>query len=172
MSDRLLLLVGALAGAFALMHKRVLAGQADPIALEHVRNLADAAVRHWGFRVPPEMLVRIAWIESHFDAGAVRPEPRIGDASAGLMQTLLSTARWLAKDMGYTAFGVPTLETLMGPQESLYFGGAYLDYLSRYRGERRSEEWIVRSYNGGPGHSRAATDAYWRKYLAAKAEVG
>lgn len=171
MSDRVAGLVALLAGAFALLHRRVLAGEAGAMTADQVRGFARSIVDSFGFDVAPDMLVRIARIESNFDPSAVRPEPQIGDASAGLMQTLVSTARWLA-DMGYDAFGDnPDLARLMQPQASLYFGAAYLDWLvNAYPG--KSEGWIVRSYNGGPGHSKAATDEYWRRYQDAKAELG
>ena len=168
----LVLVIAGLAATFAILSRRTLAGE-GPLSLGNVRALAEGAVASWRFNVDPAMIVRIAWIESGFNPSAVRFEPAIGDASSGLMQTLVGTARWLAQDMGYTAFGAPTMDALIrSPQMSIYFGAAYLDYLSRYAGRSRGEEWIVRSYNGGPGHSQGATDNYWRKYLAAKERFG
>lgn len=171
MKKNTVLVLAGLAGLFAAMHKRAIAGEGI-LPLENVRDLARQAIGIGNFNVPVERLVRIAWIESHFDPSASRWEVHIGDTSTGLAQTLLGTARWLAKDMGYTAYGVPSLSDLASPQISLYFGAAYLDWLSRYRGQSRSEEWIVRSYNGGPGHSTAATNNYWNKYRKAVGEVG
>eukprot|EP00899_Mesostigma_viride_P014269 jgi/Mesvir1/22843/Mv25123-RA.2 len=114
-----------------------------------------------------EMLRAIAEIESGYRPHAYRWEEALGEPSVGLMQTLLSTARWLATDMGYVAFGVPTLEALMDPWISLYFGAAYLDWLSHYGGRPQSLEFMVRAYNGGPGGATSsATLAYWRKYQA------
>lgn len=168
----LVLVIAGLAATFAILSRRTLSAE-GALAVDQVRALAEGAVASWGFTVDPAMIVRIAWIESGFNPSAVRYEPGIGDVSSGLMQTLVGTARWLASDMGYTAYGVPTMDELLrSPQASIYFGAAYLDYLSRYRGSARGEEWIVRSYNGGPGHGQASTDNYWRKYLAAKERFG
>lgn len=177
MSDQLLALVTGLAGALYLLHRRQVGaadGPATPMSESEVRTLAENIVRSFGLQVDPAMLVRIAWIESTFDPNALRPEPQIADASAGLMQTLEGTAEWLASDMGYDAFGTnPNLQTLMSPQASLYYGAAYLEWLSNYRGQRRSEEWTVRGYNGGPGGADASyTLGYWRKYQDAKERFG
>lgn len=167
-------LIALLAGGFALLHRRALAGDANALTEDQVRAFASGTL---GLidnpRVDEDMIVRIAWIESAFDASAVRPEPQINDASAGLMQTLVGTADWLASQMGYTAFGKrASLQKLMGPQASIYYGAAYLDYLSDYAGQRRSEEFMVRSYNGGPGNFNDDTAEYWRRYLEAKARFG
>jgi len=160
-----------LAAAFALFHKRALAGFGVMQGAQVYQLVKQVIARH-GFSVSPKMVFRIAWIESHFDPSASRYEPHLNDASSGLMQTLLGTARWLARDMGYTAYGMPDMADLMHPEKSIYFGCAYLQWLSNYRGKRRSEEWIVRSYNGGPGNLNTQTAQYWEKYEQAKGEVG
>lgn len=170
-AENLTLMLGGLAALFAVLHKSAVAS-GNTLSLPNVRNLARQAIGIGNFNVPVDRLVRIAWIESHFDPNAARYEPHLGDTSTGLTQTLLSTARWLAKDMGYSAYGIPTAAALTSPQVSLYFGAAYLDWLSTYRGIDRGEEWIVRSYNGGPGHSQSATERYWAKFQAAEKEIG
>lgn len=141
-----------------------------------VQGLAGRTmVNYFDGRVPVQMAVRIAYIESSFNPTAVRIEAARGDASVGLMQTLVSTARWLATDMGYTAYGVPSFGDLLKPDVSMYFGMAYLDWLANRNPstEGRSEETIVRAYNGGPGGAAsAATLPYWQKYLAAAEVVG
>ena len=160
-----------LGAAVAFMSRRVIS-LGGALTESEVRTFAESIIGQFNLRVDPRMVVRIAWIESAFEPTALRLESKIGDASAGLMQTLVSTAQWLATDMGYRAFGVPKLVDLMGPQASIYFGAAYLRYLSNYRNRGRSEEWIVRSYNGGPGHGRSSTDKYWDRYLDAKRRFG
>lgn len=168
------LLIAGFAGAFALLHSRAVAGVPRGVmTADEVRGLAESVVRAGDLRAEPAMMVRLAWIESSFNPEAVRAEPQIADASAGLMQTLVGTAQWLHDDMGYRQYARPTLSSLMGPQTSLYYGGAYLSWLSRYNGRSRPEEWIVRGYNGGPGGATASyTDGYWSKYLAAKGRLG
>lgn len=138
-----------------------------------IRALADEIVSSYGFDVDPQMLVRIAWIESAFNPAAIGDDGR----SIGLMQTLLSTAQWLATDMGYRSFGVPGEGSLRNAKVSMYFGAAYLDWLTTYRGTRRSEEWIVRAYNGGQGWQSTAagprlTAEYWARYQAARERWG
>lgn len=172
MSERAALVLAGLAGAFALLHRRAVAA-GDVYGAAEVRALASPIAGRFDWPTV-DRLTAIAWIESSFNPAAYRFEPHLNDASVGLMQTLTSTARWLYEDMGYTAYGAPTLETLAAsPQQSLYFGGAYLDWLSRWRGRRRSEQWIVRAYNGGPGGATSrATAPYWDKYQDARRRLG
>lgn len=154
------------------INERVLAGGLAPLSLSQVRALARDVTSNL-VRADPDMIVRIAWIESAFNPAAIRAEPKIGDASVGLMQTLISTAQWLHSDLGFTRLGRPDAATLMDPRQSMYFGGAYLLWLSTYRGRQRGEEFMVRAYNGGPGGAdSSATLEYWRRYLDAKRRFG
>ncbi|WP_375596818.1 transglycosylase SLT domain-containing protein [Algihabitans albus] len=172
MNERAVFVLAGLAGAFALLHGRAVAA-GDVYGADQVRALAAPAAGRFDFPTV-DMLTAIAFVESSFNPAAYRYEPHLGDASVGLMQTLTSTARWLYEDMGYRDHGEPTLESLArSPQQSLYFGAAYLDWLSRWKGRRRSEEWIIRAYNGGPGGATsAATAPYWSKYQAARRRFG
>lgn len=139
------------------------------LTVDQVRALASRILTAHRLRPSEDMIVRIAFVESSFRPGVTRYEPHIDDESIGLMQTLVRTAQWLAQDMGYKAYGVPTRDDLFDPERSIYFGAAFLDWLMK---KDRAIEWIVRSYNGGPGHSAKATDNYWRKYLKAKERFG
>ena len=167
-------ILGSLAAALALLNGRVVARTAGPLTADQVRRLAADTVRRTGFNADPKMLVAMAFIESSFNPDALRPEPHINDASAGLMQTLEQTAQWLHDDFPrYRYRERPTLSGLMTPQMSMHFGAAYVDYLARFRGVPRSEEFIVRGYNGGPdGINRSATAHHWRKYLQARERFG
>ena len=141
-----------------------------------VRNAAVHTVEMWFPSVSPLMVQGIARNESNYDQKAYRAEPHLNDASYGMMQTLLSTAQWLARDMGYRSFGVPEAKDLFVAEISLYFGTAYLHYLKNYKGKPRSDEWVVRAYNGGPGweqsdKGRSLTLTYWNRYLVAKKQV-
>lgn len=72
--------------------------------------------------------------------------------------------------MGYKAHEVKTVEDLCRPFTSMYFGAAYVNYLSHYGGIPRNEEFIVRGYVGGPGGiTKNGTSEFWRKYNVAKA---
>ena len=127
-------------------------------------------------QLPEALLVSLAWIESSFNPTAVRVEPHLGTASVGLMQTLVTTAQWLH---GFGIFSAerPTFASLTDPRVSMFWGAAYLNWLHgqrpRFAPADRQEEFLVRAYNGGPGNwDSAATLNHWRKYLAAKAELG
>lgn len=177
-------ILAALAGVglvAALIFARRVSGGAGDLSSEQlpvktVRSFAESEIRAQGFRISADMVVRIAWIESSNrarSAGQMRFDPSaVGDGgrSIGLMQTRLTTAQDLALNFGYTTFGVPSRDDLFGPQASIYFGAAYLDWLSHYGGRRRSEEWIVRSYNGGPGNP--GLPSYWPNYNEAKRILG
>jgi soluble lytic murein transglycosylase-like protein len=157
--------------ALAAAGKPTLSVPGQALSLTEVQSLASATVQqHFAGRVDPAMLWRIAWVESSFNPTAIRAEIAIGDASLGLMQTLLSTATWL-HEIGYTAYPAPTFAELFRPEVSMYFGAAYIDYLAHRNGltSGKGEETIVRAYNGGPGGAtRDYTAGYWAKYQAAR----
>ena len=143
-------------------------GETARLTVEQVRTLARNAVNRDGLPVDPIMLQAMTEIESSRNPMAMRAEPQIGDASIGLMQTLMKTSKWLYDDMGARKFGEPTAERLFNPEVSMYFAGQYIKWLANYRGERRSEDWIVMSYNGGPGADNDQTRNHLRKYHEAK----
>ncbi|KAH9288365.1 hypothetical protein KI387_032482, partial [Taxus chinensis] len=133
--------------------------------------MADIIIeRHFRRRLDPLLICTIAEIESDRQPFAYRYEPKLGEASTGLMQTLQSTAEWLARDMGYTVYqveGVPTM--LYRPFVSVYFGAAFLKWLSTYDGKKRSEEFMIRAYNGGPKRANhKSTLQYWKRYQLVK----
>ena len=164
------LLIG-LAGLFVALTKTTLAIPGVTHGQDRVINLARNTALNWFPEVDHRMLATMAKIESSNNPTAVRLEPFIGDASIGLMQTLLGTARWLAEDMGYDEFGVPDAADLLDPQKSMYFGGAFVNWLRTWNGSAHNEQWIVESYNGGPGNFSAQTRNHWSKYVAAKQEL-
>lgn len=166
--ERTALFLAGLAGLFWALSKKTLALPGAALSEDQVRALARKVVSDHGFNADPEMLVAMAKIESSLNPMAIRYEPLLNDASIGLMQTLLSTADWLYRDMGYKAKGDPDLQDLLEPEVSMYFGAAYVNWLSRYKGQSRSEEWIVMSYNGGPGADNGQTRNHLAKYLQAK----
>lgn len=157
----------ALIGSIFWAASQIMA-QTARLTIEQVRDLANEAVRRDSLRFDPIILRAMAEIESDRNPMAMRAEPQIGDASIGLMQTLINTAKWLYEDMGARKFGEPTPERLFNPEVSMYFAGQYVNWLSRYRGQNRSEEWIVMSYNGGPNADNPQTRNHLRKYYEAK----
>lgn len=163
----------ALAGALYWLSQNGLRVPGLALSRDEVRALIEKTTSEHGMIVDPEMALAICKIESGFNPTAIRLEPFVShiggpDTSAGLFQTLHSTAIWLAEDMGRSFYGKPGLDDLFDPVVSTYFGCAYLHWLGNYRGYRQSEDWIVRAYNGGPGWEKASTDNYWVKYLAAR----
>jgi hypothetical protein len=103
----------------------------------------ETAQRHG---VDPYFVKAVVAAESSFDPKAYRAEPRIGDASYGLMQTLYRTA----KDMGYT--GAP--DGLFDAATSLELGTKYLAYqLRRYNGRL---PFAAAAYNAGTAYVDSA----------------
>lgn len=135
-----------------------------------MKGMAEIITRRHFKRLDVAMVCAIAEVESSRLPLAYRFEPKLGEASTGLMQTLQSTAEWLATDMGYRAYVIEGASALLyRPFVSVYFGCAYLKWLSTYDGKKRNEEFMVRGYNGGPqGATKTSTVAYWNKYLQAK----
>lgn len=104
----------------------------------------DKEFNNW-FRL--EDVMAIIEIESSFDPNAYRAEKHLGDASRGLMQILLSTA----KDRGFS--GDPTL--LFDVETNIRYGMRQLkwtwDYLAR-AGFHDRDKWIG-AYNAGVGNA-------------------
>jgi soluble lytic murein transglycosylase-like protein len=170
--DTAVILAGGV-GAFLLLASRPgVPGLSVSGSGIHAQAKAMIEAQGWQGRVSPCMVAAMVQIESGGNPLAVRPEVHLGDASVGLMQTLVRTAQWLWDDMGYRARPRPTAVTLLVGDVSLYFGAAYIHYLSRYAGVARNERWIVESYNGGPGKSNAQTARHFVKYQAARAALG
>jgi soluble lytic murein transglycosylase-like protein len=167
------LLIGSTLGLAALMagvSRETLASDGGSVLTKaQIRAMAAPIIARYGFDTSADVVANIAMIESSGNTMAMRYEPFIPhlgrpDYSAGLMQVLTSTAEWMARDMGYTAYGSnPTKDSMLNPRVSLYYGAGYLDYLAKYRGGPHSIEWIVQSYNAGPGNSQSN---YLRKYRA------
>lgn len=89
--------------------------------------------------VPFGLIKAIIAAESAFNPRAFRNEPKIQDASYGLMQILYKTAQW----MGYS--GAP--EGLYDPETNIEFGTRYLKrQLIRYNGKVQD---AIAAYNTG-----------------------
>lgn len=100
--------------------------------------IAEAATK---YSVPFDWIKAFIGTESNFDPRAYRPEPRISDASRGLMQMLEATAR----DMGLTG----SADQLFTPAISIDLGVKYMRWLIDKYGMVYEE--IYSAYNsGGP----------------------
>ena len=173
MIQRLAIAAGV-AGAVALLMRPAVATDADGrLTIDSVRSLAERTVNVYAPTVDPMMVRAMVEIESARDPRAVRQEVHIGDASVGLMQTLVGTAQWLWDDMGARAFPRPGFDSLLDPQTSMYFGASTISrWLQRNGLNDGTEEWLVRAYNGGPGGVRSSqTRTHWERYQRAKARL-
>ncbi|XP_042011197.1 uncharacterized protein LOC121759610 [Salvia splendens] len=68
----------------------------------------------------------------------------------GLMGVDYPTARWLYDGMGYKAYSIEAVEDLTKPFVSMYFGSAYMTWLSEYEGRERSLAFVAQAYLCGP----------------------
>lgn len=142
------------------------------VDIKDLHSVAKEIIDAHGLDASPEMIAAMALVESgdiyHPESGAdrmaYRYEAHIKDASIGVMQTLIGTAQWLY-DIGYKSYPRPTKDSLYNAKHSIYFGAAYVDWLANYKGVKRSESWIVQSYNAGPNNS---ANHHLQKYYTAK----
>lgn len=92
------------------------------------------------YRVDPNLIKAVIATESSWNPKAIRQEPRINDASYGLMQVLLATARSVSGNSGLTA------NQLMDPATNILIGTKYLaSQLARYG----NPDDAISAYNGG-----------------------
>lgn len=83
----------------------------------------------------------------------------------GLMGIDYPTACWLYKDLGYTTYMVESVEDLTCPFISMYFGAAYLAWLSQYEGRERTLQFAVQAYIAGPQNvNLQETGPIWVKF--------
>jgi soluble lytic murein transglycosylase-like protein len=101
------------------------------------QSVVEEAARRHG--VPPELVLAVIATESQFRPDAIRNEPKLGDASRGLMQILYRTA------VGEGYAGTP--EGLLDPATNIEYGTRYL--ARQYK--RAGGDWrrAASAYNGG-----------------------
>ncbi|CAI9784031.1 unnamed protein product [Fraxinus pennsylvanica] len=86
----------------------------------------------------------------------------------GLMGIDYPTACWLYKDLGYKGYIVKSVEDLTYPFISMYFGAAYMAWLSEYEGRERSPQFVVQAYISGPQNvNLQETGPLWLKFQEA-----
>ncbi|KAF0909113.1 hypothetical protein E2562_031619 [Oryza meyeriana var. granulata] len=128
-----------------------------------VKAVAEITIsRHLSSRgVTPEALAALAEVCSMRFVHGVR-------SRTGLMGIDYASAAWLYRDCGHRAYIVSSVDDLYNPFASMYFGAAYLGWLSQYEGRERSHEFIVQAYLGGPENvSLQETGPFWNKFLEA-----
>ncbi|KAK4794129.1 hypothetical protein SAY86_012123 [Trapa natans] len=136
-----------------------------------MRAVAEIIVRrHFASQIHPDMLCAIAELESDRQLFASRYNKKTKDTTLGIMQILPKTAEWLRNELGYRSYEVAGKpELVYCPFVNVYFGAAYLKWLSNFEQEGRNEEFIVRAYRGGTKKAmHKSTLPYWRRYLAVR----
>ncbi|XP_010260554.1 PREDICTED: uncharacterized protein LOC104599645 isoform X2 [Nelumbo nucifera] len=117
-----------------------------------------------------DMICAIAELESDRQPLEKRYNRKTKETTMGVVQLVPKTAEWLFSEMGYRTYeieGDPTL--LYRPFINVYFGAAYLKWLSSYDQKERNEEFVVRAYKGGiKKATHKSTLDYWRRYLSVK----
>jgi soluble lytic murein transglycosylase-like protein len=119
------------------------AGRLTPGDVLALQSLADA--ERW---LPPADLLAFVRLESNFQPAAYRFEPRLSEASYGLMQVLESTSR----DMGLSGDPRQMFNPAVGIRVGIRYTRWLWDFLSARLGrEPYTHEWVG-AYNAGPGN--------------------
>ncbi|KAI3955409.1 hypothetical protein MKW98_018510 [Papaver atlanticum] len=93
------------------------------------------ARRHFLSQIDPDMICAISELESDRQPLAMRHNKKTKDITVGIMQVLPKTAEWLVRENGYQTYQIEgNLELLHKPFINVYFGAAYLKWLSSYDG--------------------------------------
>ncbi|XP_042505901.1 uncharacterized protein LOC122082419 isoform X1 [Macadamia integrifolia] len=136
-----------------------------------MKTVAEIVVRrHFQSQVDPDMICAIAELQSDRQLLTTRYNKKTEEPGFGIMQLSPKTAEWLIREMGYRQYEIEGDSTLLyRPFISVYFGAAYLKWLSRYDEKERNEEFVVRAYKGGTKKAKhKSTLDYWRRYLSVK----
>ncbi|KAF9674471.1 hypothetical protein SADUNF_Sadunf10G0130600 [Salix dunnii] len=132
-----------------------------------MKAVADIIVRrHFDSQIQPDMICAIAELASDRQPLSTRwYDKKTKETALGIMQILPKTAEWLLRDLGYQAYEVEgNPDILYRPFVSVYFGAAYIKWLSKFEEEERSEEFVVRAYNGGTTKAtHKSTLQYWKR---------
>ncbi|KAG9438987.1 hypothetical protein H6P81_019152 [Aristolochia fimbriata] len=114
------------------------------LSLAEVKAIAEIVVsKHFTMKqMAPAVLCALAELSSMRFVNGV-------GARKGLMGIDYPTAVWLHRD-GYNAYQAKSEVDLSNPFLSMYFGAAYLVWLSNYEGRPRAPEFIAEAYIAGP----------------------
>ncbi|KAL5568356.1 hypothetical protein UlMin_024931 [Ulmus minor] len=126
--------------------------------------------RHFGSQIDPGMICAIAELESDRQPLTARYNRKAKEYALGIMQILPKTAEWLYRELNYQSHEVEgNPDHLFRPLVNVYFGAAYIKWLSNFDQKERSEEFIVRAYKGGTKKAtHKSTLPYWQRYLSVK----
>ncbi|KAJ6768296.1 TRANSGLYCOSYLASE [Salix koriyanagi] len=112
-----------------------------------MKAVADIIVRrHFDSQMHPDMICAIAELESDRQPLSTKwYGKKTKETALGIMQILPKTAEWLVRDLGYRAYEVEgNPENLYRPFVSVYFGAAYLKWLSNFEEKVRMSKKVSR----------------------------
>ncbi|XP_050942400.1 uncharacterized protein LOC103489631 isoform X2 [Cucumis melo] len=108
--------------------------------------------------VKPTVLCALAEVVSMRFINGVGSRP-------GIMGIDYSTAFWLYMELSYRAYRLDSTDDLTKPFVSMYFGAAYLAWLSDYEGRERTRQFVVQAYIAGPQNvDLQETGPLWLKF--------
>ncbi|KAK7243803.1 hypothetical protein RIF29_38615 [Crotalaria pallida] len=110
-------------------------------------------------KIKPAVLCAIAEVVSKRFVNGVRERP-------GIMGIDFSTAYWIYVELGFRAYKIETVDDLKSPFVSMYFGAAYVSWLSEYEGRERTPEFVAEAYFVGPKNVNPQdTSPLWLKFV-------
>ncbi|KAF1866784.1 hypothetical protein Lal_00018169 [Lupinus albus] len=136
-----------------------------------MRAVADIVIgRHFHSQIDPSMICAIAELESDRQLLVMQSDNKSKEPTLGLMQLSPKTVDQLMSESGYLQYGEEgNTNFLFKPFANVYFGAAYIKWLSTFDNKQRSEEFIVRAYKGGTKKAtQKSTLRYWKGYLSVK----
>ncbi|XP_042405976.1 uncharacterized protein LOC121996183 isoform X1 [Zingiber officinale] len=126
--------------------------------------------RHFNSQIELEMICVIAEIASDRQLLAQKYNKKTKQTTIGIMQIEQETADWLVREIGYRYYDIEENSNLLfRPFVNVYFGAAYIKWLSCMDGKERTEEFIIRAYRGSikKANHKSTLDHY-RRYLSVK----
>ncbi|XP_038691080.1 uncharacterized protein LOC119989550 [Tripterygium wilfordii] len=116
-------------------------------------------LKHFSERgVKPTILCALAEIVSMRFVNGIPPR-------TGIMGIDYSTAFWIYMELGYRAYKVDSADDLTKPFVSMYFGAAYMAWLSEYEGMERTPQFVVQAYLAGPKNVDTPENGpLWQKF--------
>ncbi|KAK8971118.1 hypothetical protein KSP40_PGU010633 [Platanthera guangdongensis] len=135
-----------------------------------MRAVAKIVVdRHFKLQLDPDMLCALAEILSDRQLLAESYDKEQQETKIGIMQIAPATAEWLAREVGYREYEIEDVSLLYKPFVNVYFGAAYIKWLSDHDGIPRSEQYVVRAFKGGIKKvNHKSTIKYFDRYFSVK----
>ncbi|URE39354.1 Peptidase, trypsin-like serine and cysteine proteases [Musa troglodytarum] len=118
-----------------------------------MRAVAEIVVHlHFNSQLASDMICALAEIVSDRQLQAEHYDRKTKQTRIGIMQIAPENAEWLVR-----------------PFVNIYFGAAYLKWLSYCDGKERTEEFVIRAYKGGiKKATHKSTADFFHRYLSIK----